>query len=360
MANLFNQQLADKFYNLCSKVYGFEKITKLIPVDFEKPWWTVIWHQKTTFTIIMIYMIVASTFNTTFPILIGVTIGSSNWSYLGGIILAKICLTLFHAVFMNRIYNMLLLQSSQSVAYWANIFFLTTDPVNHSTKSSGQIISKTTRGSGAYELWLDTVFIDLITILINLITVPIIFLQFEKTTALTAFGVLLLIITINTFGRIIGLRVFEPRTIIAEDEQKAVTVETLHQASYIRYCFATNEQAHKIKSKTKKVLVVDAISSIFSDQVNMLTKLVAYIGMALIAVQTFGLQQAGIINPVVAATLLITFYNSSENIGSAGKFIRRLAKYSAHIQDLFTFIRGFGKATYPVLEGEDNSKLATK
>lgn len=58
-----------------------------------------------------------------------------------------------------------------SISYNANRYFLTVDPVNHSTRSSGKIIAKVVRGSESVEDFLDFIIYDILSALVRFITV---------------------------------------------------------------------------------------------------------------------------------------------------------------------------------------------
>jgi len=352
MANMFQAQLGEHVYNFLAARHQFQKRMKLIPVDFNQPWWIVLAKQKVAFAIVMVFAIIDSIFGTVFPLLIGIAVASLDWQLLLLIILAKIGLSILSGIinFINTIFHF---RSAESVNYSANLFFLTTDPVNHTTKSSGQVISKINRGYGAYDSFLDILGTEIVPIIINLITIPIILLRYQTALGLSAITILIVVATVNIFGGIFRIKIYEPKTITAEDKQKAVAIENLQQAPYIRYCFATIEQAKRIGITAAETMTAAANSRQFDDYIGIITKVLSYSGMIWIGWQTFQLAGTGVITPIIASTLIISYYNSSENVGSAGKFVRRITRSYVYIQDLFKFIRGFGKASYPVLEGVD-------
>ena len=354
MTPIIKDHLADQIYNFLSRHYNFNKHMKILPVDFDKPWWVLISKQKLAFGLMITFAIVDSVFGTVFPILIGIAIATVNWQLLLIIILARIGLSLLSGV-IGYISTVFQFKSAQSIAYSANLFFLTTDPVNHSTKSSGQIISKINRGSSRYEAFLEMLGTELIPTIINLITVPIILFRFQYSLGLSSIAILIVVATVSSAGIMTQTRVFEPKIIVADDEQNALAIESLQQAPYIRYCFATIEQGKRLYRTTVDLMTTGANSWQFDRSVGILTQVLSYSGMIWISWQIFALLQARVIDPITAAALIISYYTSSERMVFAGTYVRNLNINLYQIQDLFTFIRGFGKASYPVLEGIENN-----
>jgi hypothetical protein len=65
--------------------------------------------------------------------------------------------------------------------------------------------------------------------------------------------------------------------------------------------------------------------------------------------------QNGTLTPVIAVSVIITYINSTSGVLEVGGHTKRLSEGLTNINDLFNFIRGFGKQTFPVLE-EDFDK----
>jgi hypothetical protein len=64
----------------------------------------------------------------------------------------------------------------------------------------------------------------------------------------------------------------------------------------------------------------------------------------------FNLVDSGEVSLVIGSSLILTYLRGSNSIIRAGRTTQRLYDSWSKIQDLYTFIRGFGKQSYPVLE----------
>jgi hypothetical protein len=56
-----------------------------------------------------------------------------------------------------------------------------------------------------------------------------------------------------------------------------------------------------------------------------------------------------LLDPAMSVALILAYFNSTNGILHLGNKVKRLSKSLVYIQDLYDFIRKFGKQTFPVL-----------
>ena len=87
-----------------------------------------------------------------------------------------------------------------SVQMSGHSFFLTVDPIYHSKRSSGAILSKIARATRGYEEILDRIVLDILPITITSIVAIINIMNFDFWIGLIILLSLSVIITINILG----------------------------------------------------------------------------------------------------------------------------------------------------------------
>ena len=351
------KQLQD-FYPKLEKITRFQNRIKIFEVDFAKPWWQILLNQKRALIPQILNEIFLVAFLTLIPLFLVQIIASKRIDYF--LIFASVWAVMNvipWAVFWF-FYAPLVSQSTQSIYYSAVKYFLTVDPIFHSTKSSGQIIAKVTRGSEVFEDLIDGILFDLMKIFVGLITTIVTFLFLEKEFAFLATISYLVIGFFSFLLRQWATEITVSRTIAADDSKKEIGAESLSANNYIRSSFATPEQVSKIKQKSYKNGLV--LSNMWMAHLtgDMLIRMLYIFSFCLIGIFALRKIQQGF-DPLLASTIIVTYYFGSRDLWTFGRFLGKFLERQQKIEDLFSFIRGFGKQSYPVLE-EDLLKSGSK
>jgi len=352
-----NTNNQDKFYNFVDKQERFKQRVKIIPVDFEKPWWNIILQQKRLISFAMFSQFIGSVFDSLFPIFLATAVNNLDIQLFLIVLGVKLAIIWIYNI-MLRFNAVFQIQTMGSVELSANQFFLTVDPIFHTMKSSGKIISKIGRGSSSYEDILDLISFDLLSIVTSLITVSIAMFTFGWQLGLTSLGFILFIGMFNIVAQIFRTKTFQPRRIKAEDRFKAVSVETLLQAPFVRAIFASNEQLEKTKRLEIESMTKQGNAWMAGTYVNVITRTIYTLSVVTIGIMTLLQAKTGGISPIIALSIILTYSNGTAGILTVGNNVKRLTTALSNITDLFDFIRGFGKQTFPVLE--ENTKLKLK
>jgi ABC-type multidrug transport system fused ATPase/permease subunit len=239
-----------------------------------------------------------------------------------------------------------------SINYHGQKYFLTTDPIYHATRSSGEIISKLDRAWRSYEDFLDILTFEIIKIVISLITVAATFLYFDLWLGLISLTFFLLI-AIAGIGGSVGINKFTvPEWIKTEDKLKDVTVETLQQAQHIRSVFASDQQMKKVEEKNKNMMTTMATAWYTHHSYELFVRYLYLASVGIIGFVIYNYILSGKIDPAIGISLLVTYILGSTDILWIGHKVQRLTESAEKARDLFTYVKKFGRQSYPVLEDD--------
>jgi len=344
-----NPKIQSKVYNYINRVEKLDKKMQILTVDFDKSWWDIILQQKAMLIFMIVSEVLGSIFIALFPILIAYTLTNNDYKLFLIIVIAMIIDTWTH-ILATKYNNIMQIVAMKSVEYSANKFFLSVDPIYHSTKSSGQIVSKISRGANSYEDFLDLLGSELLTIFISVITVSVAMFSFNWHLGLVSSLFIILIGSFNVITNIARTAIFQSKWLKSEDRLKAVSIETLLQAPFIRAIFASNEQISKIKAVTKDHMIKLGNNWQAWQYINGFSRSLHILSVLVIGSIIFNQMQMNVFSPILAISILLTYTNGTQNILNIGQKIKRLTQSISSINDLFDFVRSFGKQTFPVLE----------
>jgi ABC-type multidrug transport system fused ATPase/permease subunit len=343
--------LSQSYFKFWMHFITFKNKAHLLSVDFHQPWWKIITDQKIYFFAILIAEAIDNAFYTLIPLFIGFLIASQKLYYFFIFMAAwgvTICIEFF-ALYLSAILQR---QSIHSLLYYAHRFFLTVDPIYHATRSSGKIIGKIERGVNAYEDLLDVITFDLLPTVIGIITVTLSFLKFDIFLGILAFSMIMIIGAINIFLQLLSTQAFEPQVITASDKLASINIENLAQINYIRSCFASNETDTLLKNTNLYMMYVGGTSWVAFSALTLFTRLSYLISILVLGTYLIHLIQQQQVSIVMGTALLMTYITGSYEIMRLGKKIKKFLKCTTRINDLFNFIRSFGKQSFPVLSTE--------
>lgn len=357
---LFNlAHLSQKYYQFWTRLVDLKNRIHILPVDFSDHWLSIIWTQKKRVLFVIVAETIDNMFYTLIPLLIGWIVATQNLYYFFGLMalwLSAITLE-FSALYSAAI---LQLQTMHSILYAGHKFFLTVDPIYHTTRSSGKIMSKIDRGAASYEDLLDVIGFDLLPTVVGIATIIIAFSSFSLSLALLAICMILIIGVFNVIFQFLGSRGFEPHTINAHDKLNTISIENLAQINYIRSCFASNEINKQLLKSNQSMMYIGGTSWIAYAGLTFITRLLYVSSILTLGIYLIKLINQQTVSIEIGTALLMTYINGSYEIMRVGQKIRRLTKSITRITDLFSFINQFGIQSFPVLSKQIPAVPITK
>lgn len=349
------RHLPEKYYAFWLHFINLKSKVSILPIDFQASWLDIIFRQKKFLVISLFCECIIQAFYTIYPLVLGNIIESQQFHrfmYFIAAWLTIICLEFISNYFSGRVE----IQSINSVQYNAFKFFLTVDPIFHTMKSSGKLFAKIERCARAYEDFLDIVLWDILPIIVSVTTVVVSFLLTDLRLGGMAIILLIIIAAINIFLNLFTSATFEQRLIDADDFVKVVSVEGLSQVPLIRSSFASDEMVDRAHEANNQMMYKEGTAWIaFSASVT-ISKVFYLLSIAILGGIILSLINKGMLSILVGTTLLFTYTNGTYEIIQIGRRLRKLMKATTRIKDLYSFVKIFGKQTFPVLPDEQEKK----
>ena len=185
--NIFKEQSLEtqqKYIANLRKFFGDTETMDFIDIDFAKPWWSLLSKIKVKVLFLCVVGSVNGIFWIVLPILVVKSLESGNFNNFIYLIAARIAVLLLSLI-PYRYEPEVFMQVHWSIFTSATKFFLTVDPVKHSIRSTGTIISKVQRGKDSYADFLAIVTWEVLPMLISFITVIFVFLSVDLWLGLT-------------------------------------------------------------------------------------------------------------------------------------------------------------------------------
>ena len=231
----FTPEFFEKYYKIWMDLINLKAKVRFLEVDFDKPWWDVVWQQKWFVIIVFISSVLTNVFYTIIPLLLGAVVESMKAFNLVYVAIAAITIHFIDYLGLHLL-SIVEVQSIHSVYYGAHKFFLTVDPVYHTTQKVGRIVAKIERSARSLEFLLDTFQYEFVPDVIQITTAVISCFYFDWFLGVVAFLFIATIATFNIFIQLLSTIIFEKKMIEAEDPVKEVSTENLIQNSLIPLC----------------------------------------------------------------------------------------------------------------------------
>ncbi|MBI2775571.1 ABC transporter ATP-binding protein [Candidatus Dependentiae bacterium] len=328
----------------------------IIHVDFEKPWWHIIWLQKWRVFIISAGEACINIFDTVSPIILGWVFTAKRYDYFAYFSIAWLGSIVFQD-FVRKLNSTLQLRCIHSVHFNAHQFLLQVDPMYHAHRETGAVLGKIDRASRAYENFLDSVLIDILGYSAGIVTALISLMYESVWLGFVLLGLLAIILAFN-----LGLsRYFiipRERTLIdADDAVKAMGQENLSQINLIRSYFASNEINHQLKQTDIKLFGQER--SLWNANITMwsIIKIMYLFTVFLLGTYILGNIHHGNLTAVDGIALMVMYIQGTYGIISLERPIRTMTRSLTRIKDLFAFLPTFGKQSYPVLQESDEEMI---
>jgi len=351
-----NPQWLESTRNFFVNSHNYDKNVKVLDVDFNKPWWHILIKQKGLILILVLVSGVSTGFTTLVTLFLAIVIQSGNYIYFLYLFLGRIFIGFLNLI-INYRYRILIVQTSGSLQYWATNFFLTVDPVAHSTRSSGTVISKVGRLKTASESFIElTIFTGFEYFITIASTFVAIFIVNWQLGLINVIGFILSASTVS-LGQTVRNRLFHKVIVKAEDQKSATQIENLHQISYIRATFATTIQDIKAREAIFKPLNLSSINRRVSAYISFSGYVIYLCFFLIFGWILFQMINKSEISPILALSIASLYLGLVGNIRRLGNDIQRIIETSSDLVDTFKFIREYGVRSYPVLEGNQPNDL---
>lgn len=327
---------------------SLQKSIKLFPIDFTKPWWSLIANQKWLVLLIATLIIIVRIFWSISPFFIAYMFQSAS---------PVICAFIFALwIFMDccNVYSRQLnaqfqLQCIHSIYQNAHQYLLTVDPRYHVHRSSGAILGKIDRAARGYEDLLDQVTFEFLPLLVGLVTMIVALSKYSKILALIVSIFFICMVILGYYFSIYYCHNWERKFIESDDAFRSTAVENLAQVQLVRATFACDYMSDKLNKKIEHNSRIESglwLSYTTTQFIlNMLYLLILFGLLSFLAWQVYYC----IINIASAIGMSVAYIHSTKDLVAIMKPFRRYMRAWTAVKDLFEFIPNFGKQSYPTL-----------
>lgn len=346
----------DRLIQIGKKLYRTDSMIKHRKVDFTKPWWKIFLLFPIRASFIFTEVVVRTGLESLLPLWIGLIIRSGDWSLVLWLGLAFLILRITEQIGFFQ-YEVIVTSLQYNADVAATRFFLTVDPEYHVTKSSGQIVSKTSSTVREFMRLFGNLFYSLIPAISGFVAVIIALFSFDWKIGLIMGGFFILISIISTVGNIFMASNITPEWIKARDEWSQNRIENLQQVWLIRSTFSVPEQMEKGKRIIRDAVTIRALMNIGYDAFYTLVRVFYIFSIITLLIWTMNQVSLGIWDVTLAISIVATYLNASQVIIRIGALVTATVETFSNLDDMWDFIRNFGTQTYPVLP-EDNDQTS--
>ena len=321
---------------------------ELLPIDFSKPWWSIIMHQRWLALFLIISVLIRDIFWSLEPILVAVVLARKSWLFFFGACLVWAIAEL-NTFIMRRVNVRFQMQIIHSVFYNAHHYLLTIDPQYHIKRSSGAILAKIERAARGYEEVLEKVTFDFAPLIIGMATMVIILSHYSILLACFILVCLVIMICYGYYFARYACKEREREFIKTDDDFKAAALENLAQVHLIRASFSTDYMHKKLTDKVKTNCLEEQRFWVSYINVSNILNIIYTISVLfLIGFFVHGVQN-GTVPLSHAIGIVLAYIQCTHQIKILQPF--RMREITA-IKDLFKFMPEFGKQTIPVFDGK--------
>lgn len=232
----------------------------------------------------------------------------------------------------------------------ANKFLLTVDPISHTFRSSGEIISKIDKSIESLKLFFFTIIDSFIPVITSLVTIIITFLAVDRRLGLICLSFIGFIAALNVFMAFYNSNNLKPITIKAEDAISKTYTEGLMSVQYIRSAFATDIFFDKIKRVSLQNSAVKATSEMGYGLASSIVRILYGISFLILGLTLLKMINNGELGYSIGLGIFISYVAQLGAIKSIGSLTKTIVVNNIRLTDFFKFITNFGKQTYPVLK----------
>jgi ABC-type transport system involved in cytochrome bd biosynthesis fused ATPase/permease subunit len=343
-----NPDFQEKYFAFLRRLLQFDKHIQFLNIDINKPWWYVLLKRKYSLLLVIISECVQAVYEAFFPLAVGYAILQQKYEYIVYVVGIYILFEIMNRVALY-IYDITFGILLGSLMHAVQSFFFKTDPLNHVIRSTGKTLSKIQVLNFDLPNLCANMFFIFLPIVISYFTVTLAFFSFDISLGVVALIFFICITAISVFLRYFTLATVIQFRIKARDEFITNLTENIIQIIYIRSIFATPEANKKALEVQRNGMIIRQTSSWAEGIVVFITRLLYITSVAVVGYFILLKVQTGSMNTVIATSLILTYINGSHQILRIGNFISQSLESIENLNDLFTYIRGFGKQTFPVL-----------
>ena len=347
---------ADRYFALLTRTFRVRRRIKPAPVDFSQRWERLLLRQKYPLLFTLVSEVAQSSFENLIPIWFTLAFTTGDLRIFFAVIAGYLVLEVVNRV---SLYFYHIAENTLGASYFTSAYgyFLTVDPLHHSTKSSGKIISKITNSWFDLSSLINQFVFNILPAVATFSTATIALVTIDSSLAIISIPAFFLITGVSGYGSYFSTKTFKPRIIKAREESNAVSTENLMQNALIRATFSTESQLGKFRDKLLNFFAIRTTGKLSGGLIIAVARTLAVLSVALIGYTLYRQVLADEVGAEIAASLVITYYYGVRSILRIGRTVSTTLDAYIGVGDMWSYIRTFGTQSYPVLSSDEPDRF---
>lgn len=348
--------LVSRYHDFFYALFNRTKFRALIPISFDEPWWKLLAYQRVRLFLTLVPLIIARVASMLAPLVLAAIIqrGSPHWL----IVFFVVWVVIMAIDYVGDLSFTLLSESTWSVQFYAYQLLVRIDPIFHATRDTGTVVAKIDRAVHSYHKILETGVYELTFTIVSVLTGIFSVWAVDTKIGLVALGLNVVIIVLSIGAYLINNDAFFASWVTADDRFKSVALENISQVGLIRSTFAGNEAMRRLRLNVSKLVSIDRASWGSFLLTNTIMRLLYFAALCVVCAFLIIASTQGHITALTATALVLTYFRGTYDVTKVGRYAYWFVTDIGRIKDLFEFLRGFGRQTFPVLsESEAPSQV---
>jgi ABC-type bacteriocin/lantibiotic exporter with double-glycine peptidase domain len=326
-----------------------ENSIKPFEIDFSKPWWSPYLSVKRLIGVVFVSTILVNLYTGFFPLWLGIIFQSRSFH------LIWIPLSLYFVVnfifdhYSGRANQILQAKLENSLQTKNQQALLTTDPIFHTTRSSGEIISKISR-IYKYTSLFENIIWGIVSNFSGAFFAGLSLFAISTTLGIIA-QINIIVVTFLCYVILHFTTVWhEDELIKLNDKESQDRVDNISQTTYIRANFATTARLNIYLNSFRNAKLMDMQKWRMFDWIFWLLKLISYTSFMVIIYVSVGLVQNGEADVELVLPVVLGYFANSSALLWQGYTVTNILENYTNIKDYWKFMQGIPAGTYPVLD----------
>lgn len=331
------------------KMFNFFKSYKILPVNFNNPWWYLIFQQKGLFLTIMTIVTITQVFWSLLPFIAAKLLEAQNYyiciiTFMGWLLIDFILS--YTRVNLNTKFQ---LQCIHSIYQNSHSYLLTIDPQYHTHRSSGTIIAKIERAARGYEDFADHITFEFTPLIVGLLTIMSTLAYYSLLLSFIMSCFIVIILFIGYYFARYKCSLWENKFIKTDDFFKSFSLENLTQIQLIRSTFASNFRYKQLIKNINSNMYTESYLWLSYSYLFLSLSLIYNLSLFVLSILLVWQIKNYNLSVPTALSLFLIYTHISREIVRFGKLLRKTMHSQAAVKDLFEFMPTFGKQNFPVL-----------
>ena len=336
-----------RVYRRCRRLFGFARRVRVPEYELTAPLWSLYRPYLPTFLLVLLVESWVWAFMTYAPVFVArhfaTLLSRGVYVFTGLFALAWILHVVMYYFYIQALAG---IRAGVNTAGYA--YFLRADPLHHTRRSSGAIISRINKGVNKAEALPDIILFDLLPLIVKIVVIGLAFLEVNSELGLLSFGFLSVLVVVACVAQWSAVNVFVPADIEAESDLADVSVESLQNVFLLRARFLSVARIEQLQRVALEYARTYCTSTFGFMTIQFVPRGLYILSCAWLLLRLTALVRTSTLTPEVAIGLAAAYLSAYKFVLSAGKKLQKLLKALAKLQDLRSYARRFGAATIPL------------